>query len=730
MSSDVHLMAADYSGAHEWAGSWAGSWDGSAWQSQGYYDEYGAYGGGDHLGGGWELFDVDLNRMVFCLDESLNPADLYKGLECDDKSLIITLEAADVSEKSPAAWRSRPLKIHPEPAAVPPNNKHEQRGRNAAHAALPQQQVSGGIGLTSAGNAGPEQDLCVASTPALGSPAPTTTPTQAASRAVTPTQQKSRDANQLTPRGLEAAIQRSPGPSEPFKLSPIVKGDHGGPEIGPAPTAKPTVLIQSPKIVLSNSQLEDLKQKMNILKQKRISSPMDSPSGSDDKFSFAIDPVDADLNKPSSAPVGLGDVVYSNCPGKHGLRPFDTPDRGWWCSVCETEFPKGAAFYGCRACDYDECEQCAKKEFVKGVARRTSPQTTFRSPPAKKAAILTPPPPEPDEKPSPQVAGVESAVAKASKVRRRDKHLRDRPVNHVRRRKPPPSMEDEESEGNSCGQEEEEEPEEEPEEEEEESPSDAPPITTAKTLRSRREAKKARGRRLASETPERWEPRAARRGEVSEARQLRGRHRGREIPNASTKVKITRRKRAAAPTTQSASNSPSDADTSSSEKHLQGTKTIKQKVRDTAGKTPRLTASENRKHVANSPSKNNSTKASSHRRRVVGDETPPSSRRLVPAADRRSSGSAVRPGGRPGHLDLLQKVLRANSANDPPRRSGGAAGRERASSIRDGGGMADGAGATRTGAASLKPSSGERSGGPRKAFEQITSQLEKKSRRA
>merc|ERR1712183_804072 len=52
-------------------------------------------------------------------------------------------------------------------------------------------------------------------------------------------------------------------------------------------------------------------------------------------------------------------VAVSKCPGGHGLKQFPTPEEGRWCSNCQKVHVKGASFWGCRECDYDECETCA-----------------------------------------------------------------------------------------------------------------------------------------------------------------------------------------------------------------------------------------------------------------------------------------------------------------------------------------------------------------------------------
>eukprot|EP01084_Bolivina_argentea_P157969 275234_1 len=50
----------------------------------------------------------------------------------------------------------------------------------------------------------------------------------------------------------------------------------------------------------------------------------------------------------------------SNCPGKHGLKKYKTPEDEWGCDVCQTEMSKGTVLYGCRICDFDVCSSCLK----------------------------------------------------------------------------------------------------------------------------------------------------------------------------------------------------------------------------------------------------------------------------------------------------------------------------------------------------------------------------------
>eukprot|EP01084_Bolivina_argentea_P172020 297991_1 len=45
------------------------------------------------------------------------------------------------------------------------------------------------------------------------------------------------------------------------------------------------------------------------------------------------------------------------CPGRHGLKAFNTPNV-YHCSVCHGTFSQGTTMYGCRSCDYDLCDSC------------------------------------------------------------------------------------------------------------------------------------------------------------------------------------------------------------------------------------------------------------------------------------------------------------------------------------------------------------------------------------
>lgn len=99
-------------------------------------------------------------------------------------------------------------------------------------------------------------------------------------------------------------------------------------------------------------------------------------------------------------------VVRSNCPGGHGLQMFRTPSQGWWCTVCATEHSKHAVFYGCRTCDYDECEHCA-------LAARVANLGHAAQAPASEAATLVAATPRGRPSRSPQISNARGHRAAA-----------------------------------------------------------------------------------------------------------------------------------------------------------------------------------------------------------------------------------------------------------------------------------------------------------------------------
>ena len=47
-----------------------------------------------------------------------------------------------------------------------------------------------------------------------------------------------------------------------------------------------------------------------------------------------------------------------NCPGKHGLTQFETPNNTYLCDMCGESQAVGAPMYGCRICNWDACQKC------------------------------------------------------------------------------------------------------------------------------------------------------------------------------------------------------------------------------------------------------------------------------------------------------------------------------------------------------------------------------------
>lgn len=361
MSSDVHLggrpaaggkigrkAGYDLSGGFEYYGEEGQEW----WDEEGtshagydpmaaghhwsYYDEFSA----DH-DGGYNNFEVDLRSMVFVLTESLEPQDFYLGLDFDEKSLMFSLQDEDIDEQCPPAWKSRPLKIHPEPALRTERKESSAIGVSESASSLP---------VTQSSSPGP--------TPPGGSPVPG---------------QNHRDGIVLpNPRSGIDGVPRSG-----IEASTPVSED----------AVTPTNSGNSPKIVISNSQLEHLKQKMQALKQRRSITPM--VSGHDETAGVSVAPETENNKEANSRGAKEKPPITSNCPGSHGLKMFNTPEQGWWCSVCETTHPKGTPFFGCRECDYDECEVCArapvgskkkKKPEKKQPSRSSSPRDRSASP--------------------------------------------------------------------------------------------------------------------------------------------------------------------------------------------------------------------------------------------------------------------------------------------------------------------------------------------------------------
>ena len=47
-----------------------------------------------------------------------------------------------------------------------------------------------------------------------------------------------------------------------------------------------------------------------------------------------------------------------NCPGRHGLKPFNSFRAGSVCAICSAAQPQNCLMTGCPACNYDVCSRC------------------------------------------------------------------------------------------------------------------------------------------------------------------------------------------------------------------------------------------------------------------------------------------------------------------------------------------------------------------------------------
>jgi len=54
-------------------------------------------------------------------------------------------------------------------------------------------------------------------------------------------------------------------------------------------------------------------------------------------------------------------AAVRQCPARHKLSAFETQEAGWTCSTCSREFARGTRLFGCRQCDYDECDRCQRR---------------------------------------------------------------------------------------------------------------------------------------------------------------------------------------------------------------------------------------------------------------------------------------------------------------------------------------------------------------------------------
>jgi len=62
----------------------------------------------------------------------------------------------------------------------------------------------------------------------------------------------------------------------------------------------------------------------------------------------------------------------------HTKIAFTVNKRGWWCSLCHKLIPLHSKVYGCRRCDYDECESCHRKTVQRSTSLSRTPDRSSR----------------------------------------------------------------------------------------------------------------------------------------------------------------------------------------------------------------------------------------------------------------------------------------------------------------------------------------------------------------
>ena len=82
-------------------------------------------------------------------------------------------------------------------------------------------------------------------------------------------------------------------------------------------------------------------------------------------------------------------TVLPNCRGRHGLRLFSTPRSNFRCNSCNRMQRIRTAMYGCRACNYDLCQQCYNQLTIGApqqiVVQTQKPTTTIQEVDANEA---------------------------------------------------------------------------------------------------------------------------------------------------------------------------------------------------------------------------------------------------------------------------------------------------------------------------------------------------------
>jgi len=82
------------------------------------------------------------------------------------------------------------------------------------------------------------------------------------------------------------------------------------------------------------------------------------------------------------------------CPGKHGLKEFETPSAGYGCDLCKERFSADTHMYGCRICNYDVCDDCWDKFDAAAVTLADAEPEREREPESETEAKMSESPKE------------------------------------------------------------------------------------------------------------------------------------------------------------------------------------------------------------------------------------------------------------------------------------------------------------------------------------------------
>jgi len=154
------------------------------------------------------------------------------------------------------------------------------------------------------------------------------------------------------------ASRPSVGKAAPPPLpSHLGKGAPPPPPGRKAPPGRPAGLVRGPARTIGGSSLAQCRagHRLGVIRTDQLGYTCSlcrsiQPAGAS---MMACRPCNYDLCESCVAQTTL-------CPQRHELGDFLVQEAGWTCSSCSQAVPVGQAMGGCRACDFDLCEPCAR----------------------------------------------------------------------------------------------------------------------------------------------------------------------------------------------------------------------------------------------------------------------------------------------------------------------------------------------------------------------------------